>query len=134
MDVRHPLTSHDEGMLELALGRQLPVHILLTKADKLGRGAGMKVLAGVRRDVAKISGAVGHRTIVLGALGGRGRGRARRDRAAARRQGRGGAPKRNPGWTSGSNRGKLTRYWGMTGRTRAQGGRPASSVKDALEI
>ena len=40
MDVRHPLTSHDDGMLELALGRQLPVHILLTKADKLGRGAG----------------------------------------------------------------------------------------------
>lgn len=58
MDVRHPLTSHDEGMLELALGRRLPVHILLTKADKLGRGAGMKVLAGVRRDIAKISGAV----------------------------------------------------------------------------
>src|SRR4249920_384823 len=58
MDVRHPLTTHDEGMLELALGRNLPVHILLTKADKLGRGAGMKVLAGVRRDVAKIDGAV----------------------------------------------------------------------------
>jgi GTP-binding protein len=57
MDVRHPLTTHDEGMLELALGRQLPVHILLTKADKLGRGAGAKVLAGVRRDVARMTGA-----------------------------------------------------------------------------
>src|SRR5512141_811012 len=57
MDVRHPLTTHDEGMLELARGRQLPVHILLTKADKLGRGAGAKVLAGVRRDVARMTGA-----------------------------------------------------------------------------
>jgi GTP-binding protein len=57
MDVRHPMTTHDAGMLELALGRQLPVHILLTKADKLGRGARAKVLAGVRRDVARMTGA-----------------------------------------------------------------------------
>ena len=56
MDVRHPLTQHDEGMLELSLGRKIPVHILLTKADKLGRGAGAKTLAGVRRDVAKLPG------------------------------------------------------------------------------
>jgi GTP-binding protein len=56
MDVRHPLTTHDEGMLELALGRSIPVHILLTKADKLGRGAGGKALAGVRRDVAQLTG------------------------------------------------------------------------------
>ncbi|MEY2920618.1 MAG: hypothetical protein RL261_1923, partial [Pseudomonadota bacterium] len=39
MDVRHPLTDHDQAMLELAMTRNLPVHILLTKADKLGRGA-----------------------------------------------------------------------------------------------
>jgi GTP-binding protein len=56
MDVRHPLTTHDKGMLELALGRSIPVHILLTKADKLGRGAGGKALAGVRRDVAQLTG------------------------------------------------------------------------------
>ena len=54
MDVRHPLTAHDEGMLDLALGRGIPVHVLLTKADKLGRGAGAAALAGVRRDVAKL--------------------------------------------------------------------------------
>jgi GTP-binding protein len=58
MDVRHPLTTHDEGMLDLAMGRKLPVHILLTKADKLSRGAGMKVLAGVRRDLVKRAGVV----------------------------------------------------------------------------
>jgi len=39
MDVRHPLTDHDQEMLKLAMSRDLPVHILLTKADKLGRGA-----------------------------------------------------------------------------------------------
>ena len=39
MDVRRPLTPHDRSMLELALGYGLRVHVLLTKADKLGRGA-----------------------------------------------------------------------------------------------
>lgn len=49
MDVRHPLTEHDQAMLELASTRGLPVHILLTKADKLGRGAGGNALQAVRR-------------------------------------------------------------------------------------
>lgn len=51
MDVRHPLTEHDVGMLELASGRGLPVHILLTKADKLGRGAAANALQQVRRQL-----------------------------------------------------------------------------------
>jgi GTP-binding protein len=58
MDVRHPLTAHDQDMLALALGRKVPVHLLLTKADKLSRGAGGKALAGVRRDVAKLAGVI----------------------------------------------------------------------------
>ena len=49
MDVRHPLTDHDQDMLRLATSRNLPVHILLTKADKLGRGAAGNALQGVRR-------------------------------------------------------------------------------------
>jgi GTP-binding protein len=49
MDVRHPLTGHDQEMLELASSRGRPVHILLTKADKLGRGAGGNALQAVRR-------------------------------------------------------------------------------------
>jgi GTP-binding protein len=51
MDVRHPLTEHDRSMLELASSRGLPVHILLTKADKLGRGAGSNALQAVRRQL-----------------------------------------------------------------------------------
>jgi GTP-binding protein len=49
MDVRHPLTPHDAAMLELATSRGLPVHILLTKSDKLGRGAAAAALQSVRR-------------------------------------------------------------------------------------
>jgi GTP-binding protein len=51
MDVRHPLTEHDRTMLELAGNRSVPVHIVLTKADKLGKGAGLQALAAVRRAV-----------------------------------------------------------------------------------
>ncbi len=51
MDVRHPLTDHDRAMLELASSRALPVHVLLTKSDKLGRGAAAGVLQKVRHDL-----------------------------------------------------------------------------------
>jgi GTP-binding protein len=51
MDVRHPLTENDCDMLALAQSRAVPVHILLTKADKLGRGAASQTLARVRREV-----------------------------------------------------------------------------------
>jgi GTP-binding protein len=50
MDVRHPLTDNDGDMLALARSRGVPVHVLLTKSDKLGRGAAQKTLAQVRRD------------------------------------------------------------------------------------
>ncbi len=48
MDARHPLTPLDKQMLDWFLPRGLPVHILLTKADKLSRGAASKTLAEVR--------------------------------------------------------------------------------------
>jgi GTP-binding protein len=51
MDVRHPLTAHDRTMLELAGARSVPVHLVLTKADKLGHGAGKQAATAVRRAV-----------------------------------------------------------------------------------
>jgi len=51
MDVRHPMTEHDQTMLALAASRSVPVHIVLTKADKLGRGAGMQAVAAVQKVV-----------------------------------------------------------------------------------
>jgi GTP-binding protein len=49
MDVRHPLTAFDRQLLDYAGPLSLPLHILLTKADKLGRGAGQQTLAAVKR-------------------------------------------------------------------------------------
>lgn len=51
MDVRHPLTELDQQMLEWAVGVDLPVHILLTKADKLKLGAAKNTLLGVAREL-----------------------------------------------------------------------------------
>lgn len=44
MDIRHPLTDYDQQMLTWCQHAQLPVHILLTKADKLKRGAARNTL------------------------------------------------------------------------------------------
>ena len=51
MDVRHPLTEFDCDMLALARTRDVPVHVLLTKADKLGRGAARQTLVTVKRQI-----------------------------------------------------------------------------------
>ncbi len=48
MDVRHPLTEFDQMMLDYADQRGMPVHILLTKADKLKRGPAGAALQKVR--------------------------------------------------------------------------------------
>jgi len=48
MDVRHPLTEFDQMMLGFADEREMPVHILLTKADKLKKGPANASLQKVR--------------------------------------------------------------------------------------
>ncbi len=47
MDARHPLTDIDRVMLEWFAPTGKPVHVLLTKSDKLTRQAGLKTLATV---------------------------------------------------------------------------------------
>lgn len=54
MDCRHPLTDFDRQMLNWCAHANLAVHILLTKADKLSRGAASAVLHGVRRQLLTI--------------------------------------------------------------------------------
>ena len=49
MDVRHPLTAFDRQLLAYAGPLSLPVHVLLSKSDKLGRGAAQQSLAAVKR-------------------------------------------------------------------------------------
>jgi len=51
MDIRHPLQPFDLELIEWAAPSELPLHILLNKADKLKRGAQGKVLQKVRRAV-----------------------------------------------------------------------------------
>ncbi|HEU0196911.1 MAG TPA: ribosome biogenesis GTP-binding protein YihA/YsxC [Nevskiaceae bacterium] len=51
MDIRHPLQPLDLQMLDWAAAHGRPVHILLTKADKLSRGNAGNVLQGLRGDL-----------------------------------------------------------------------------------
>lgn len=51
MDIRHPLTPFDEMMLDWAVASDMPLHILLTKADKLAFGAAKNTLLQVRRQI-----------------------------------------------------------------------------------
>jgi len=51
MDIRHPLQELDTMMLNWAVGAELPVHILLTKSDKLNRGAARNTLLGVQKSL-----------------------------------------------------------------------------------
>ena len=53
MDIRHPLTDFDLRMLDWSRETHLSLLLLLTKSDKLKRGAGMAQVDLVRRAVAK---------------------------------------------------------------------------------
>jgi len=52
MDVRHPVTDLDLRLLEWFRPTGKPVHVLLTKADKLSREAARKILRGVEKELA----------------------------------------------------------------------------------
>ena len=54
MDVRHPLTDLDTQMLAWCSEIGLPVHILLTKADKLKFGAAKNTLLKVAREIEEL--------------------------------------------------------------------------------
>ncbi|MDO9270404.1 MAG: ribosome biogenesis GTP-binding protein YihA/YsxC [Methylobacter sp.] len=51
MDVRHPLTEFDWQMIEWCEHTGLPLHILLTKADKLNYGAAKNTLLQVQKEL-----------------------------------------------------------------------------------
>ena len=51
MDIRHPLKDYDRQMMEWAAVSEMPVHILLTKCDKLKRGPAKTALLGVRKEL-----------------------------------------------------------------------------------
>ncbi|MGJ0579813.1 ribosome biogenesis GTP-binding protein YihA/YsxC [Xenorhabdus bovienii] len=58
MDIRHPLKDLDMQMIEWAVVMQVPVMVLLTKADKLASGARKSQLAKVRQELASLGGEI----------------------------------------------------------------------------
>ena len=50
-DIRHPLKKFDRMMIEWAVQADLPLHLLLTKADKLKHGATQKTLLKVEKEL-----------------------------------------------------------------------------------
>jgi GTP-binding protein len=56
MDIRHPMTDFDQMLIEWCVHHQLPVHILLSKADKLKRGAAKNTLLKLNRDLTGVDG------------------------------------------------------------------------------
>ncbi len=55
MDIRHPNQPFDQDMLNWSRDSELPIHILLNKADKLGRNAQQKALSQMQRQYAEYS-------------------------------------------------------------------------------
>jgi GTP-binding protein len=51
MDIRHPLTEFDWQMIEWCEHTGLPLHVLLTKADKLNYGAAKNTLLQVQKEL-----------------------------------------------------------------------------------
>jgi GTP-binding protein len=55
MDCRRPLTEGDRQMIDWAEAAGCPVHVLLTKADKLSRGKAATALHGARRELGPVA-------------------------------------------------------------------------------
>lgn len=53
-DIRHPLKEFDRMMIDWAVQSELPLHILLTKSDKLKRGAAQNTLLSVQKELAAL--------------------------------------------------------------------------------
>ncbi|MFH4354207.1 MAG: ribosome biogenesis GTP-binding protein YihA/YsxC [Neisseriaceae bacterium] len=51
MDIRHPLKELDQKMLDFFAPRKLPIHILLTKADKLSKQQQRKSLKEMQKSL-----------------------------------------------------------------------------------
>jgi GTP-binding protein len=54
MDIRHPLKDADQTLLNWAITQNLPIHILLTKADKLSRSQMQQALQKVEQHCQKL--------------------------------------------------------------------------------
>ena len=53
MDIRHPNQPFDLEMLEWSTKSDIPIHVLLNKADKLSNGAQKQILQKIRNEYRK---------------------------------------------------------------------------------
>lgn len=51
MDIRHPLKDQDRSLIEWIAALDIPLHVLLTKADKLARGPAQNALLSAQREL-----------------------------------------------------------------------------------
>ncbi len=55
IDIRHPLSEFDYDLIEWCRYHRRPLHLLLTKADKLSYGAAKNTLLEVQKALAEFS-------------------------------------------------------------------------------
>ena len=55
-DIRHPLKEFDRMMIDWAVKSNLPLHLLLTKSDKLKRGPAQNTLLRVKEELKEVIG------------------------------------------------------------------------------
>lgn len=58
MDIRHPLKDSDQQLIQWAAKYQVPLHVLLTKSDKLNHGASITTLRSVEEALSPYQGLV----------------------------------------------------------------------------
>ncbi len=51
MDIRQPMQDSDTMMIDWAVQSEMPVHVLLTKSDKLSGGAAKNTLLNIRKEI-----------------------------------------------------------------------------------
>ncbi|MCV6588484.1 MAG: ribosome biogenesis GTP-binding protein YihA/YsxC [Marinobacterium sp.] len=56
MDIRHPMKEFDQMMVDWCLQTGVPLHVLLTKADKLKKGPGQNTVLKLRKQLTEILG------------------------------------------------------------------------------
>jgi len=54
-DIRHPLKEFDRMMIDWAVKSNLPLHLLLTKSDKLKRGPAQNTLLKVSEELKELN-------------------------------------------------------------------------------
>ena len=56
MDIRHPMKEFDQMMVEWCENSQMPLHVLLTKADKLKKGPAQSTMLKLRKELQAVLG------------------------------------------------------------------------------